>query len=394
MVMKKMKKKYIYLLILLFTASFIIQAQNDKIEGITSLDEFQNKRNRSNIIIPKVKDFYVLKCDFHMHTVFSDGLVWPSIRVLEAWMEGLDAIAITEHIEHHPFSEDVITNPNRPFEIAKESAKKRDIILIKGCEITRHIPPGHFNAIFIGDASNYITGREHSKDYKAIMKAVEQNAFIFWAHPGLLAKQKPDSHKWIDFVDDLYKKEYLKGVEVFNNFTFDEKALDWCVDKNLTVLGSSDIHGLVSHYYKQNDIVNRSMTLVFAKERTKSAIKEALLNGRTVAWSSKYIAGKEKYVRELFNACVDLLPKHHSRKKKNKDGIIKTESFYKIKNNSSLYFELKLKEGDATKKIILEPNSSQIIVANDNQESIAYTVTSTYVRSNKHLEVKFDINSK
>ena len=26
-----------------------------------------------------------------MHTVFSDGVVWPSVRVEEAWREGLDA---------------------------------------------------------------------------------------------------------------------------------------------------------------------------------------------------------------------------------------------------------------------------------------------------------------
>ena len=28
-----------------------------------------------------------------MHTVFSDGTVWPTVRVTEAWEEGLDAMA-------------------------------------------------------------------------------------------------------------------------------------------------------------------------------------------------------------------------------------------------------------------------------------------------------------
>lgn len=46
--------------------------------------------------------FHVLKCDFHTHTIFSDGRVWPTMRVDEAWKDGLDAIAITDHIEVRP----------------------------------------------------------------------------------------------------------------------------------------------------------------------------------------------------------------------------------------------------------------------------------------------------
>ena len=40
--------------------------------------------------------------DLHIHTVFSDGAVWPSIRVEEARKEGLDLIAMTEHLEYQP----------------------------------------------------------------------------------------------------------------------------------------------------------------------------------------------------------------------------------------------------------------------------------------------------
>ncbi len=30
---------------------------------------------------PNILGYKTLKCDFHQHTVFSDGDVWPSIRV-------------------------------------------------------------------------------------------------------------------------------------------------------------------------------------------------------------------------------------------------------------------------------------------------------------------------
>ncbi|NND33908.1 MAG: PHP domain-containing protein, partial [Saprospiraceae bacterium] len=95
-----------------------------------------------------------LKCDFHIHTVFSDGSVWPNIRVDEALKDGLDAISLTEHLEYQPHGED-IPHPdrNRSFEIAKEQAKAHDLLVIHGVEITRKLPPGHANAIFITDAN-------------------------------------------------------------------------------------------------------------------------------------------------------------------------------------------------------------------------------------------------
>ena len=56
---------------------------------------------RQEINIPDILGYKTLKCDFHMHTVFSDGSVWPPIRVVEAWQEGLDVISITDHIEQY-----------------------------------------------------------------------------------------------------------------------------------------------------------------------------------------------------------------------------------------------------------------------------------------------------
>lgn len=62
---------------------------------------------RNEIQIPDILGFKTLKCDFHMHTVFSDGLVWPTVRVSEAYSQGLDAIAITDHIEYRPHKNDM-----------------------------------------------------------------------------------------------------------------------------------------------------------------------------------------------------------------------------------------------------------------------------------------------
>lgn len=367
--------------------SVLAFGQRPHTDGMIYLDENRRPILRENIIIPDVNGYKVLKCDFHMHTVFSDGLVWPTIRNQEVWEDGLDAFAITDHIEYQPHKADVNADHNRAHELLKNVAPKNNLILVKGSEITRNTPPGHFNAIFIKDSSPFIKDRKKEFDRDALMKAAEQNAFIFWNHPGWQPNIE-GSYEWLPLIDDLYKNNALHGIEVINGFGVHLKALDWCVDKDLTVMGSSDIHNLIDHDYdRSKEYVHRTMTLVMAKDRTPESIREALDEGRTVAWASKILAGKEEHVRNLFDACVQLMPSHFTEKKENGDTI----NYYEIRNNSDLYFELVLSEGNATKQIILYPRSFQIISAAGGQSSLSYDVVSIYIRSNKHLNVSFPL---
>lgn len=371
---------------LIFVSTFAYSQRNNG-NGLFYLDENQRPVYRENIVIPDVRGYKVLKCDFHTHTVFSDGHVWPNVRNQEAWEEGLDALAITDHIEYTPHREDVKVAHNRGYELLKDDAAKNNLILVKGSEITRNTPPGHFNAIFIDDASGFIEERSSEKDRAAVMKAVEQKAFIFWNHPGWQPGIE-GSYEWIDLVDDLYRNKALHGIEVINGFAIHLKALDWCIDKGLTVMGSSDIHNLVAHDYdRSKDYVHRSMTLVMASERTPEAIREALDAGRTVAWASKYLAGKEEHLRALFRACVELSPSHYTEVKGNGNTI----NYYEIRNNSDLYFELVLKEGNGTRRVVLYPRSAQLISAPAGTTSLTYDVTSTYVRSDRHLSVQLPL---
>ena len=372
-----------FLLIGLFLIPTLASAQRNNGNGMLYLDENRRPVYRENMMIPDVNGYEVLKCDFHTHTVFSDGHVWPNVRNQEAWQEGLDALAITDHIEYTPHSEDVKVAHNRGHELLEESAKMSHILLVKGAEITCNTPPGHFNAIFTGDVSGYTADRSGEQDRVAVMKAAAQHAFIFWNHPGWQPGIE-GSYEWIDFVDDLYRSKALHGIEVINGFGIHLKALDWCIDKGLTVMGSSDIHNLVAHEYdRSKDYVHRTMTLVMARERTPEAIREALDAGRTVAWASKYLAGKEEHVRALFGACVELLPSHYTEVKAKGNNT----KWYEIRNNSDLYFELQLKEGNGTKHVVLYPRAAQLISAPDGTASLTYDVISTYVRSDTHLSV-------
>ena len=111
--------------------------------------EAHDVRVRRPLRLPDVPGFLTLQCDFHTHTVFSDGKVWPDIRAEEAWREGLDAIAITDHLEYLPHRKDLPPNHERSFEIAAPHGEKLGLIVIRGSEITRKMPPGHLNAIFL-----------------------------------------------------------------------------------------------------------------------------------------------------------------------------------------------------------------------------------------------------
>lgn len=366
--------------------SFSAYAQSDN--GIQRLDEFRYPKKRNIIHIPKVKGMEVLKCDFHMHTVFTDGHVWPNVRVQEAWKEGIDAISFTEHVEYTPNKLDVKPGNLRSYELAKSRAEENNILLIKGTEVTRNTPPGHFNALFIQDDKNLVIDNNSQLDNQAIQAVVDQNAFIFWNHPGWKAEQIEGSYEWISFVEDMYQQKKLHGIEVVNGFGFHKKALDWALDRDLTVIGNTDIHNLIAHDYDlEREGVNRTMTLVMAKDRSAESIREALEQGRTVAWSSKYLFGKEENVKDLFEACIELSPAYHQ--KENAQGVV--TKYFELKNNSDLYFELELLEGKATKKIVMYPRSSQVLTVQEGQENLKYAVTSTYVRSDKHLIIDLSI---
>ena len=137
-------------------------------------------RARTPVNVPNIPGYLTLKCDFHIHTVFSDGLVWPSVRSEEAWRQGLDAIAITDHIEYQPHKADVSTNHNRSYQIASKAGDDLDLLVIKGSEITHKMPPGHLNAIFLTNSLSLAT--TNWQDQTRI--AHEQGVFIFWNHPG------------------------------------------------------------------------------------------------------------------------------------------------------------------------------------------------------------------
>ncbi|HPF63674.1 Sb-PDE family phosphodiesterase [Lentimicrobium sp.] len=254
---------------------------------------------RRNFNIPDVPGYHTLKCDFHIHTVFSDGLVWPSLRVLEAWQEGLDVIAITDHIEYKPFKSDVNPDLNRPYQLAAAKAEKLGIMLVQGGEITRKMPPGHSNALFLDDVNRLDTAKWED----AFAEAKKQGAFVFWNHPGWKAQQ-PDTTLWFDEHTGLLNQGMLHGIEIVNYKEYYPAAFAWALEKDLTLLGNSDIHGTIAQEYNLAQGEKRPMTIVFARERTVKGVKDALFEKRTVVLFDGDLYGREEWLKRLFTACT------------------------------------------------------------------------------------------
>lgn len=277
--------------------------------NLSASAQVQNHSHESSkaIVYPDIPGYKSLTTDLHIHSVFSDGNVWPSIRVQEALREHLDAISLTEHLEYQPHLKD-IPHPdrNRAHELALKEAADHDLLIIQGSEITRSAPVGHNNAVFISD-SNPLIGTDAQHPFN---EAKKQGAFVFWNHPAWYAQQPQGNPVVSDFQKNQIKEGKLHGIEVINTGDYSEEALQIALDYNLTIMGTSDVHDLIDWDYIEKG-VHRPITLVFAKEKSVESLKEALFAGRTVAIFNDLWVGKEAYLLPLLKASITTSDIHY-----------------------------------------------------------------------------------
>jgi len=256
---------------------------------------------------PDAGQYKVLKADFHLHTVFSDGAVWPVTRVEEAYAEDLDVITLTEHVEYRPHLTDVTTTDhNRAYDIAKDAAQRYGIVFIRSTEITRGMPPGHLNIIDIQDANKFdeYYNKDDRNDSTRVTEALSegrrQGGFIFWNHT---AFPTPDNKStWHPAHQRLMEQGLMMGIEVVNGERYESIAFQWCLDHNLTILANTDVHSTMA--MKRSIDGFKVMTLVLAREKTQEAVMDALRNRRTVALWNNQLMGRREHVEPIVQHAV------------------------------------------------------------------------------------------
>ena len=344
--------------------------------------------SRKEIKIPDIPGYHTLKCDLHMHTVFSDGEVWPTVRADEAWREGLDAIAISDHVEYHPHARDIPVTFGRPYEIVKPRADIYGLMVINGAEITREMPPGHFNCLFLDD----VNALNRDNFWEAIGAAAEQGAFILWNHPGW--RQPDEIPIWYDEHTRLYENRMMHGMEIVNGGSYYPLAHEWCMEKEITMLGNTDVHSPIHMDYAIRQGDHRTITLVFATERTLDALKEALFVGRTAVYSGDRLIGNERFLKPIFEESIEITV-NQSTIEKGK------EHYVQVTNNSQLPFELKSngEVGGFTfpDKITLYPERTVILYIRNSSSTgleavrLPYKVENLIVAPGEALSVELEI---
>lgn len=300
------------------------------------------------VALPDIEGYKTLKCDFHMHTVFSDGSVWPSFRVHEALRDGLDAISITEHMDFEGYPDDIKKNYNRSHEIAKEADKDKKLIIINGVEVSPRVPPYHNNLLFVKDAkaipAAYMSNTKKRFKMKdeitrdqlmaPFLEAKKQDAFVVYNHPSYIFWDTKDTVIFSDIHLELYNRGILKGAEVANGGKYFKDGHRIAMKYNLTMFSNSDEHNDIYPKYKGT---HRPMTLVFVKERSEEGIREALENRRTAAYFDDYLIARQQEAEAFFKASIEVDTKRsewYHEKRLTVNIYNKTDIPYRIKIHS------------------------------------------------------------
>ena len=325
-------------------------------------------RQRVEMVLPQVRGFNIYKADLHNHTIFSDGSVTPEFRIQEAWHDGLDVIAVTEHVEYRPYEgkmmnfltgyvpknvkpansnvirseatdAGILSDLNYPVKLYQNAAKAYGITVIPGAEITREPTViGHYNALFTKD-NNTI----YAKDpMQSIRNAKAQGAIVMQNHPGW----RRTTLDMMEFEEKVYGANLIDGIEIMNGGEFYPRAITRALKNKFFMSSNTDIHGSTAEDYVIGGNGHRNMTFIFAQENTLEALREAMESQRTLAYSHGTLAGEQSLLVDLFKASIATK-------------VIQTASSgaktVLLTNNSSIKYTLRF--GNAN-PVILEPFTS------------------------------------
>lgn len=349
-------------------------------------------QSRQEIDIPDIPGYLTLKCDFHVQTIFSGGDVWPTVRVNEAWEQGLDVLAITDHVEYKPDLPETKSDHNQSYEIAKPLADQLGIILVRGAELSFRDVPGHLDAIFIKNANLLI----RDSWAEAIRECRDQDAFIFWDHPGF-DRQQPEKMPWWNQYLQKFPAGTIGGIELFDGHNYYPDAFKWASKNGMTLLANSNVKGPLEKTY-QPGIEFRPVTLVFATDRKAESVLYALRNRRTALFFDDKLVGEARFLRAIFRGSVEIVgPVLNLRNNESK--------FLQVHNSSDIDFTLVQKQTaigfSFQKEVTLKAHRTTLIevigksdeIKNQPVLSLEYEVANLITGPGEKLQVVIDADN-
>ena len=133
----------------------------------------------------------------------------------------------------------------------------------------------------------------------------------------------------------------MKGIEIVNHQEYYPDVFTWCLEKKLAILGNSDTHSPIDYEFGTEPGRLRPITLVFARERSADAIKEALLARRTAVKRGNELFGEEEWLKQIFEKSISF-----STTKLVLTG--RRSQYLFVTNNSDVPYSLVLAHSDST----------------------------------------------
>ncbi len=384
-----MKRPILFAISLLMAFSAVAQGYQTHFQSATEpqtlLPNIPRSSARQEIILPNVNGYTPYKADLHIHSTYSDGVMkyTGKGRVYEAWRDGLDVIAVTDHmgIKNYTDKQGVETPESakkkkgaRPAQAVNDAVKTAEgygILVIPGVEITGSAQTlGHFNALFTTDNNTIF-------DYNPIQNirnARAQGAMIMHNHPGW----RQSTLEMNEFVKSVYAEKLVDGVEIMNGAFFYPRAIETAKENKIFFAATTDIHGTTGETYREVGHL-RNMTIIYAKDLTSEAIREGLESRRTLAYSFGVLAGEEKLLRDFFEASIETrklaVVVGKNKKKSQRVSLI---------NKSSIPYILQFGKGNP----VILPALSSIIVSVKPGKPVQCKVNNLWYGNELHPEFK------
>jgi len=244
---------------------------------------------------PKVGKYEVLACDFHMHTTYSDGGIRPRERVLEAYRQGYDAIAISDHGRTEAYYD------------ALNLANALGIILIRAFEsgmagqehfVVLNAPDGYTPV----DAHNWAMTKDGpTAFYQDQLETIAKlGGLVIYAHPHVGYREP---------VLWAVKRGLIQGLEVKNGVVGSgwntvqshgsycyPSAFDFALKNKLAIIANSDSHGPRA--------AKSEITYVLVRKRSVKGILDAIKAQRTFAYFDGMVWGPGKLLADTFKAGI------------------------------------------------------------------------------------------
>lgn len=396
-------KRFIIAIIIIAAATSTAMAES-KVPARNRL--YTSNEIRKNIVLPQVNGYNCYKADLHCHTIYSDGQVTPTWRVREAWLDGLDILAITDHLEvrryektilNHlrkynangephkyvyagsakvPVNDDpVMSDFNVSYQEAEKATKKYPVHVIKAIEISRTKATGSdYNALFVKDIEK-IYDKDH---FQVLRNAKDQGCLVIHNHPVIGRAECVMT----EFEKAAMAEGLFDGIEVASGCTLYPPIVKRAIDNKLFMVGATDSH-IPTASANYTDGIYRTMTLIFAKDNNEKHIKEALKARRTLAYCGGHLIGEDHLLTDFFNAAVDV-------KLLSKDG--KGTCTYTLTNNSSIAFTLK--RGNVEYQLPAMQITMITVKGNRQKKAVKpiFQVNNMWHVDNKNLTIELKIN--